>query len=129
MKNSLNIAVWLLVVHCSVAAPFPKTGIMPKAEIGALDFLEEHPEYDGRGVVVAIFDTGVDPGADGLQLTADGRPKIVDMIDGSGDGDVDTTTVVKTEDNIITGLTGRRLKINPAWKAADRKFHLGIKRL
>jgi len=36
-------------------------GAMPKAETRATDLMAARPEADGRGVVIAIFDTGVDP--------------------------------------------------------------------
>lgn len=109
--------------------PFPSISLLPKKETTALSFINKYPNADGRQTVIAIFDTGVDPGAAGLQVTSDGKPKIIDIISATGDHDVDTSTVVICDDgsNIITGLTGRKLKIPSTWSNPTGKWHIGFK--
>jgi len=139
MLRPIQIIYWLIVsLSASLAGLLPRCsaadanrefiyGLMPRQETGALDFIRKHPEWDGRGVVVAIFDTGVDPGAVGLQTTIDGRPKVIDIVDATGSGDVDTSKVVKPQDGKLTGLSGRTLTLDPKWKIPSGEVRIGMK--
>uniref|UniRef100_A0A0V0J5X3 Peptidase S8/S53 domain-containing protein n=1 Tax=Schistocephalus solidus TaxID=70667 RepID=A0A0V0J5X3_SCHSO len=112
-----------------MAFPEAKQTMIPKNEIGALEFLEKFPMYDGRETLIAIWDTGVDPTARGLQVTSDGKPKIIDFIDASGSGDVRmlTTFRITPTERQITTLTGRTVTIPDHWNTKDGIIRVGVK--
>ncbi|MGR4849911.1 S8 family serine peptidase [Streptomyces sp. LARHCF252] len=52
----------------------------PSFETGAVDFVEDRPKADGRGITIGILDSGVDLGHPALQKTTTGERKIVDWV-------------------------------------------------
>ena len=63
-------------------------------------------------------------------MTTTGERKIVDLVDTTGSGDVDTSTTCKTRSEggrVIEGLTGRQLTIPDDWNNPSGEWHVGIK--
>ena len=106
-----------LALGCATAnaappgSPFDK--LLDRRAIGAHTFTSEHPTWDGRGVVVAVLDTGVDMGVIGLKTLPSGGPKVIDVRDFSGQGVVtlsdsealekDGTAYLKSGEVTVTG--------------------------
>ncbi len=68
----------------------PLNAYLPTQDIGAPQFVQAHPTWDGRGVVVGQLDTGVSLDHPALQTTTTGERKVVDwvtMTDPITDGD------------------------------------------
>ena len=82
-------------------------GWMALASTGVDRLLRAHPEYDGRGVLIGILDTGIDPGVPGLATTSTGSPKLLDLRDFSGEGAVALSPVTPRGDSVTVG--GRTL--------------------
>lgn len=76
-------------------------GWMPLATTGVPQFLAAHPAWDGRGVLIAILDSGIDPGVEGLTTTSTGAPKIADLRDFSGEGAIALAPLVARGDTIL----------------------------
>ncbi len=115
----LAVLVAILVVASPILAAAPGQGwnYLPNDDMGAVAFKQAHPTWDGRGVVVAILDTGVDAFMPGMQTTTTGRTKLIEVRDFSTEGDWETQKatvadgVVKNEDGdlALRGADGLRV--------------------
>ena len=76
-------------------------GLMPLRSTGVDVFRATHPTYDGRGVIIAILDSGIDAGVAGLIGTSTGGPKLLDLRDFSGEGRIELTPVAPEADGRV----------------------------
>jgi tripeptidyl-peptidase-2 len=121
-----------LPVPASPVTPPDKTlgktdwSFLPLSATHADQFVEEHPNYDGRGVIIFIFDTGVDPGIAGLQTTTEGKRKIIDVRDLSGTGDVAYALAERSGDELrVSGKTVLRGMNAIDAKPIDGRYYYG----
>lgn len=82
MKRTILVSLTLcLAIALTGSEPAKRQAgweFLSRTDIGAQAFTDAHPAWDGRGVLIAVCDSGVDLDTLGLQTTSDGKPKILD---------------------------------------------------
>lgn len=108
-------------------------GLLPLRSIGADAFRVAQPTYDGRGVLIAILDSGLDPALPGLMTTSTGERKVLDVRDFSGEGRVTLRAVepgsdgtVVVDGRVISGFARvTALATGPYYGGTFRELTLG----
>lgn len=97
-------------------------GWLPRAPTAIPEFLASKPSADGRGVLIAILDSGLDPAQGGFDSTTAGERKLLDLRDFSGEGRIALTRIRPDGDSFEVGgveLSGfsriRALDVNGPW--------------
>lgn len=117
----------------ATAAPVPASSqnwgdYLPSEAMRARSQVQQFPLLDGRGLVVAVLDTGVDPLAQGLQQTSDGRPKVIEALDFSGQGDVTLLPAVISgsgPDQVVLLSNGRTAVVGKMAPPVDGQWWAG----
>ena len=125
----LSIIFFLLTI--SIFAQEKEQTFLSLNSTGVEEFIKLHPEYDGRGTIVFILDTGVDLGVDGLIKTSTGSVKVIDVQDFTGEGNIsfypaeveskdDTTYLTNEEKNYSV-----KADVSKLLKSEDDKYYIG----
>lgn len=99
-----------------------ENGLMPLDATRVTEHARLFPDADGRGVLIAVLDSGIDLSQGGLAMTSTGDVKVLDLRDFSGEGRVPLSPVTPDGDAVTVGgvrLTGfgrvRALNANGPW--------------
>lgn len=95
----------------------------PAHETGAVDFVEDNPKADGRGVTIGILDSGVDIAHPALQKTTTGERKITDWVTATDpllDGDGTWLPMLTAVSGPVFTVGGRE------YTAPEGSFHVNV---
>ena len=130
MKTINLIALFLFTVISIYSQEIGQTFLSLK-NTGVEEFVTLHPEYDGRGTIIIILDTGVDIGIDGLKQTSTGEVKFIDVQDFTHQGDVqifeadadveEGKTIFKDDEDIYSVVASSSLQYSPK----DNNYFIG----
>ena len=98
----MKIKSLLLLVFLFSISTFSQDSVqtfLSLTNTGVAEFHQLYPEYDGRGTIIFILDTGIDMGIDGLTHTSIGEGKVIDVQDFTGQGDVQLYEAEIDEEN------------------------------
>lgn len=109
-KTILFLSLIMLLCYSSAYSQDSQTFLSLK-QTGVEEFLQKYPEYDGRGTIVFIFDTGVDMGIPGLTKTSTGEVKVIDVQDFTGQGDVKYTPAEKENEDGVDIYSAKEGKL------------------
>ncbi|MBM4394710.1 MAG: S8 family serine peptidase [Deltaproteobacteria bacterium] len=89
MTAALVLLAALAAGQPAMPGETPYPAYLDTVTIGAAAFRKANPGRDGRGVAIAVLDTGVDMGVPGLDRLPGGGPKVVDARDFTGESVVE----------------------------------------
>ena len=130
----LNYFILFLLTFFTLHAQDSVQTFLALEPTGVAEFHRTNPEYDGRGTIVFVLDTGVDMGVPGLTTTSTGEVKVIDVQDFTGEGDVNYFEADTDEEDGIKYFVNEdeNLKVAGAGKlslsAVDDKYFIGALR-
>ena len=125
--NTKNILLSLLLFVTSIICAQDSTQtFLDLNPTGVSEFLSLHPEYDGRGTIIFVLDTGVDMGIGGLQKTSTGQPKVIDVRDFTGEGDIPIYKADEDDGNFVNDNMGYSVKGANTIKPQNGDYYIGV---
>lgn len=106
---ALAVALCLLTVTYLPGQAIAQPGRLWLDELG-VPALRERTGTSGEGIIIAVVDTGIDPAVDALH--GPDRAKIVDWVDLTDEGLVDTSLRVRGTRDLLT-IEGRAVRLGP----------------
>src|ERR1035437_9559949 len=119
------IAALIFISSCLLLAQEQTQTFLSLKSTGVEEFLTHHPEYDGRGTIIFVLDTGVDMGIEGLIKTSEGKTKVIDARDFTGEGNLPMYKAEVSGDSFYNEKMHYSVKGVDKLKAKDNKFFIG----